>query len=144
MGTSKSITWMQPLKTYHGPSHSLFIETVIVSVILFQWPYQSLHLAMRFGLWVSGVNLGVSGHCNVEQLVSPDHHAMHLKGVVVIHKSTVPFCLNAVMVMSPHSLVAFANPFQLTLSPETAFAEPTGSLYCLLCYATITDWIVDS
>ena len=32
----KSITQMQPLKTYYGPSCSLFIEMVIVRVVLFQ------------------------------------------------------------------------------------------------------------
>ena len=36
------------------------------------------------------------------------------------------------MVMSPHGLAAFADPFQLSLSSEAAFAEPTGSLYPLL------------
>ena len=35
------------------------------------------------------------------------------------------------MVISPHGLVAFADPFQLSLGPETSFAEPTGSLYPL-------------
>ena len=33
--------------------------------------------------------------------------------------------------MSSHDLAAFANPFQLSLSPETAFAEPTGNSYPL-------------
>ena len=92
---------MQPLKTYHGPSHSLFIETVIVGVVLFQWQYQSLFPAICFGFRVSSVNLGVSGCCNVEQLNSPDHHPMHLKGVVVFCKSEIPHHLNTVMVVSP-------------------------------------------
>ena len=105
---------------------------VIVCMVLFQWQYQSLCLAMGFGLWVFGVNLGVSGHCNAEQLVSPDHHPMHLKGVAVLYKSTILLHWNALMVMCPHCLVAFANPFQLSLSPNTAFTEPTGSLYPLL------------
>ena len=35
------------------------------------------------------------------------------------------------MVMLPYSLVAVANPFQLSLSPEAAFAQLTGSLYPL-------------
>ena len=123
---------MQLLKTYHGSCCSLFIEMVIVRVVLFQWQYQSLHPAMGFGLWVSSVNLGVGGHCNSEQLVSPDHHPMHLKRVAVFHKSTILLCLIALMVMSPDSLVAFTDPFQLSLSPETVFAEPTGSSYPLL------------
>ena len=76
---------------------------------------------MGFSLWVFGVNLGVSGHCNAYQLVSPDHHSMHLKGV----------CLNALIVMSSHGLADFSNPFQSRLSPETAFAKPTGSSYPL-------------
>ena len=86
---------MQLLKTYHGPSCFLFTETVIVSVVLFQHQYQSLCPAMGLGLQVSGVNLGVSGQCNVQQLVSPDHHVIHLKGVVVFCKSTIQLCLNA-------------------------------------------------
>ena len=36
------------------------------------------------------------------------------------------------MVMSPHGLVAVDNSFQLSLSPEAAFAEHTGSSYPLL------------
>ena len=36
---------------------------------------------MGFGLWVSGVNFGACGLGNAEQLVSPDHHFSHLKGV---------------------------------------------------------------
>ena len=43
----------------------------------------------------------------------------------------IPLCLNAFMVMSPHGLIAVANPFQLRLSPEAAFAEPIGSFYPL-------------
>ena len=101
-------------------------------MVLFQWQYQSFHPAIDFGLQVSGVNLGVSSHCNAEQLVSPDHHPMYLKGVVVFCKSTILLHLNALVVMSPHGLMAFANPFQLSLSPETAFPEPTGSSYPLL------------
>ena len=123
---------MQPLKTYHGPSCSLFIEMVIVGMVLVQQQYQSIHPAMGLCLQVSGVNIGVRGHCNTEQLVSPDHHSTHLRRVVVFHKSMVPLCLNAVMVVSPHCLVAFANPFQLNLSPETAFGEPTGNSYSIL------------
>ena len=123
---------MQPLKIYHGPSHSLFIETVILDMLLFQQQYQSLHPAIGFGIQVSGVNFGVGCHCNAEQLVSPDHHPAYLKGVAVFHKSAIPLCLNTLMVMSPHILVAVADPFQLILSPDAAFAEPTGSRYHLL------------
>ena len=57
---------------------------------------------------------------------------MHLKGVAVFHKSTILLHLNALMVVSLCGLGAFVNPFQLSLSPETAFAESTGSLYPLL------------
>ena len=129
---SKGITQMQHLKTYHGPSHSLFIEVVTVSMVFFQQQYQSLHSAMGFDLQVSGVNLGVSGHCNVEQLVSPDHHPMHLKEIAVFCKGTILLHLNALMVMSLHGLVHFTDPFQLSLNPETAFAKLTGSSYPLL------------
>ena len=118
---------MQPLKTYHSPSHSLFIEMVIVGMVLFQQQYQSLCLAVGFDLQVSGVNMGVSGHCSAEQLVSPDCHPKHVKGVVVFCKSTIPLCLNALMGMSPHGLAAFADPFQLSLSPKNVFAEPKGN-----------------
>ena len=123
---------MQPLKAYRGPSHPLFIETVVVGVVLFQQQYQSLYLAMGFGLRVSGVNLGVGGHGNADQLVSPDCHSTHLKGVVVFCKSIILYCLNALMVMSPHGLVAVADPFKLSLSLEAALADPTGSSYPLL------------
>ena len=131
IGASKGITQMQPLKTYHGCCHPLFIEMVIIAVVLFQWQYQSLHLVVGFGLWVSGVNFGVSGHGNVEKLVSPAHHTAYLKGFVVFHKSTIPLCLNAVMIMSPHGLAAVTDHFKLSLSPEAAFAESTGSSYLL-------------
>ena len=87
---------------------------------------------MGFGFQVSGVNLGVSGHCNLEQLVSPDHHPMHFERVAIFHKSVIPLYLNALMVMSPHGLAAVADAFQLSLSPEAVFAEPTGSSYPLL------------
>ena len=40
-----------------------------------------------------------------EALVSPDHHFLHLKGVAVFCKSTIPLCSNALKVMSPHILV---------------------------------------
>ena len=123
---------MQPLRTYHGPSHSLFIEMVMVCVVLFQWQYQSLNTTMGFCIQVSGVNLGVNSHYNVGQFVSPDSHPAHFKGVVVLCKSTIPCCLNAFMVMSPHHPMAFADPFQLNFSPGAAFAEPTGSSYLLL------------
>ena len=104
---------------------------IMVSMVLFQWQYQSLCPAMDLDLWVSGINLGVHGCCNAEQLVSPDHHPMHLKGVVVFCKSTVLLHLNTLMVVSPHGLATYADPFQLSLSPEAAFAELTGSLYPL-------------
>ena len=123
---------MLPLKTYHGPVHSLFIKMVIVCVVLFQWQYQSLCLAMGFGLWVSCVNFGVSGCCNVEQLASHYHHPAHFKGVAVFHKSGIWLCLSTLIIMSPHSLVAFTDPFQLSLIPEIALAEPIGNSYSLL------------
>ena len=117
---------MQPLKTYHGPSHSLFIEIVIVGMALFQQQYQSLCPAMGFSLWVSGVNLGACDHCNVDQLVNPDHHPAHFKGVVVFWKSAIPLCLNVHMVV-PTWPASCCYPFHLSLRPEAAFAEPTGS-----------------
>ena len=64
-------------------------------------------------------------HCDAEQLVSPDHHPAHFKGIAVFCKSTILLPMNVLMVMSPDRLVAFTDPFQLNLSPETAFAEPT-------------------
>ena len=109
---SKGIAQMHVPKAYHGPSHSLFIEVVIVGVVLFQQQYRGLYLDMGFGLWVSGVNLGVSGHSNAEQLVSPDLYPVHLKGVAVFNKSSILLCLNALMVMSPHGLVAVVDHFQ--------------------------------
>ena len=95
---SKSIAQMQPLKTYHGFSHSLFVETVIVGMVLFQQQYQNLHPAKGFGLSVSGVNLRISVHCNAEQFVSPDCHLTHLKRVAVFHKSTISLLLNTLVV----------------------------------------------
>ena len=133
---------MQLLKTYHGPSHSPFIEMVIVGLVLFQWQYQSLYPAMDFGLWVSGINLGVSGHCNVEQLVSPDPHPRHLKGAAVFPKTTIPLCLNTLMIMFPHCLVVFVNPFQLSLVqnlPLLSLQEAgTLSQYFLWAVCTVT------
>ena len=64
--------------------------------------------------------------------ISPNHHPTHLKGVAVFLKSAILLCLNALMVMSPDGQAAVADPFQLGLSPEAAFAEPIGSLYSLL------------
>ena len=86
---------------------------------------------MGISLWVSGVNLGVGGYNNAEQLVCPDHHPAHLKGVMVFHKSTIPLCSNTLVVMSPHSLVAVTDHFQLSLRPEAALAESTGNSYPL-------------
>ena len=77
---------------------------------------------MGFGLHISGVNFGASGLGNAEKLVSPDHHFLHLKGVVVFHKSTILLFSNALMGMSPHILVTVTDPFQLSLSSEAAFA----------------------
>ena len=59
---------------------------------------------------------------------------MHLKGVAVFCKSTILLCLNALMLMFPHDLVASADHFQLNLSPEPALTEPTGSSYPLLVF----------
>ena len=87
---------------------------------------------MGFGLWPSGVHFGFSGLSNEEQLVSPDNHFLHLKGVVVFHQSTFLLCSKTFMVMSPHFLVILTNPFQLSLHPETAFAQSIGSPYPLL------------
>ena len=78
---------------------------------------------MGFGLWLSSVNFGASCFSDVEQLVSPDHHFLHLKGVAVICNF---------MVMSQHILAIVALPFQLSLCPKAAFAQSTGSLYSLL------------
>ena len=77
---------------------------------------------MDFGLQIPGVNFGTSGLGNAEQLVSPDHHFLHLKGVVVFHKSAFLLCSNAFMVMSLHILPTVTNPFQFSLNPEASFA----------------------
>ena len=119
----KGLTEMQFLKAYHSPNHSLFIELVIVGMVLFQQQYQSLCPAIGFSFWVSGVNFGASGLSDAEKLVSPDSHILYLKGVVVFCKSMIPLCSNAFMVMSPHILLTVNDPFQLSLSPETAFCR---------------------
>ena len=104
-------------------------------MVFFQQHGQSLCPAMGFSLWVSSVNFGTSGLYNVEQLVIPDFHFLHLKGVVVFCKSTMPLCSNALIVVSPHVLATVTDSFQLSLSPEAAFSQFTllellvGSLY---------------
>ena len=100
-------------------------------MVLFQWQYHRLCPAMAFRLLLSSVNFGASGLSDAEQLVSPDCHFSHLKGVAVFCKSAFPLCSNAFMVMSPHVLAIFTDPFQLSLCPETAFAQSTGSPYPL-------------
>ena len=101
-------------------------------MVLFQWQYQHFCPALGFSLHVSVVNFGVDGLSNAEQLVSPDHHLVHLKGVVDFHKSTIPLLFDELMVVSPHGLAAVTDPFQLSLRPEPALAETRGSLYPLL------------
>ena len=82
---------------------------------------------MGFGPWLSSVNFGTSGLSHAEQLAGPDHHFLHLKGVVVFHKSMFLLCSYNFMVISPHILETVIDSFQLSLGPETAFAQSTGS-----------------
>ena len=98
-------------------------------MLLFQQQYQSLHPAT--GLQLSSVNFGASGLSSGEHLVSHYCNFSHLKGVAVLCKTTILLCSNALMVMSPHVLATVADPFQLSLCPEIAFAQSTGSLYPL-------------
>ena len=86
---------------------------------------------MGFSFQLPNVNFEASGLSDAEQLISPDHHFSHLKGVAVFHKSIFLLCSNAFMVVSPHILVTVTDPFQLSLHPETAFAQLTGSPYPL-------------
>ena len=71
---------------------------------------------MGFSLQFPGVNFRVGGLSNAEQLVSPDHHLAHCKGVAVF------LCSNDLMVMSPHGLAAVTNILELSLRPEAALA----------------------
>ena len=98
---------------------------------LFQRQHQGPCPAVSLSLWLSGVNFRTSGLSNSEQLVSSDCHFTHFKGVAVFHKSTFLLCSNTFMVMSPHILAILTDPFQLSLHPETAFAQSTGSPYPL-------------
>ena len=86
---------------------------------------------MGFGLQLSSVDFCASGLSNAKQLVSPDYHFLHLKGVVVFHKSAILLCSNTLVVMFAHVLATVADPFQLSLHPETAFTQSTGSPYPL-------------
>ena len=47
-------------------------------------------------------------------------------------RENIPLHLNTLMVVPQHSLAAVADSFQLSLSSEAAFAEPTGISYPLL------------
>ena len=77
---------------------------------------------MGFGLQFSSVNFGVGGLGNADQLVSPDHHLAHLKGVAFFLVSAILFCSDDLMIVTPHSMVAVANPLQLSLRTEAALA----------------------
>ena len=82
---------------------------------------------MGFGLQLSSVNFGTSRLSNVEQLAGLDHHFSHLKGVAVFCNSMFLLCSDTFMVMSSHILVTVIDSFQLSLHPETAFVQSTGS-----------------
>ena len=45
-----------------------------------------------------------------------------------------PLCFNALMVMSTHILATVNDPFQLSLHPESSFAQSTGSQYPFLVF----------
>ena len=71
---------------------------------------------MGFGLQLSSVNFGASGFSNdAEQLVSPDHHFLHiLKELQSSSKSMWSHSvLTLFMVISLHVLVNVTDPFQL-------------------------------
>ena len=75
----------------------------------------------------SGVDFRAGGLSNVEQLVSSDCHFLHFKGVAIFCKSAFLLCSNTFMAMIPHFLATLTDPFQLSLHPETAFAQPMGN-----------------
>ena len=91
---------------------------------------------MGFGLQVTGINLRVSGSC-CKQLVSPDHHPAHFKGVALFHKSAILLSLNVLMVVSPYSLAAVTDPFQLSLSQRLPLLslQEAHTLFCYFFWA---------
>ena len=68
---------------------------------------------MSCALWLSSMTFGAHGLANAEQFVGLDCHFLHLKGVVVFHKSVLLLWSNNFMVMSPHVLVTVIDPLQL-------------------------------
>ena len=56
-----------------------------------------------------------------KQLFSSDHHFSHFKGVAVFCRSTFPLCSNTFVVMSPHFLAVFANPFSVEFPSRDCF-----------------------
>ena len=76
---------------------------------------------MRFSLWLSGVSFGTHGLSDAEQLISPDHHFLYLKGIAAFHKSMLPLWSNTSMVMSPHVLATVVDSLQLSFIPDGAF-----------------------
>ena len=88
----KGNTHMQSPKAYYGPSHSLLHRISISGHDIV-----SVNNTRVFTLpWVSAsdssVNFGASGLSQVEKLVGPDHHFLHLKGVAVFCKSVFYLC----------------------------------------------------
>ena len=65
----------------------------------------SLSIWCKFGSWWPK---------QCEAVDQSDCQPMYLKGVVVFCKSTIPLCLNTLMVMPPHGMAAVADPFQLS------------------------------
>ena len=115
-----------------GLPHTFHIKLLVMGMILFQWQHQSPCPAVSLSLWLSGVKFRTSGLSNEEQFVSSVHHFSNFKGVAIFCKSAFPLCSNTFMVMSQHVLVILTDHFQLSLCPETVFAQSTGSPYPLL------------
>ena len=55
----------------------------------------------------------ISSLFDVEQLVGPHHHLVHLKGAIVLIESESLFCFDNSVVTPLHSLMTFANPCHL-------------------------------
>ena len=98
--------------------------------------------ALGFGLCFLGVNIQVGGLCNMEQLVSSDHHLSHFIRVMIFLRSGILLCSDDLMVMPPHSLVVVTNLLELSFIPELALPRLQGThtlfLYILVAVLTAT------
>ena len=117
---------MKTLQAHHGVGCTFLIQLVIVSMELFEQPYQSLFPSIHVGLMLLGVDVShVGGHLDLKQLVSADHHLSHFKGAGVPIQSRIPLYFDGLIVTPPHGVVIVSDLFQLCVPPDALLTGTT-------------------